>query len=940
MKTLKRLLALFAALPVFFSCFEEEPLPVPVGYIVINPSEIIISVGESAFLSSTVGPLEADNKTVVWSSGDPSVVTVEKGTIYGVAEGTATVTASATDGSGVKGECQVMVSNTGGSPASFRISPDRVEVPAGGGSVEVQVDANIVWTFEIDPSCSDWVKVSDTKAFGTSTLTFTVLPNDDVSAREGVIEFSADSFEESVKIIQYGTEPFIIISSKEFEVGAEGGEISVEVQSNIDVSASVADGADWISETDSPSTGTFRFAIAPNEMPDPRSARIVFSGGDLREELTVTQAKKTILNLLSEDVMVPEAGGYFEVKLESNVDFDLTIDSQWIIETATRGMQDYVLGFIAAELPLDSYERFANLTFTSSDGSVSKSMTVGQREESPAIEFADPVAEAVCLKHFDANGNGSLSEREAAAVTSLYGGIFTNNASLRSFDEFRFFTGVEYIRDGAFWNCTSLKSITLPDGLKALDQNVFWECYALEKIVIPEGVESIGGAAFYSCSALKSIIMPSSLKSIGGSVFTLCSGLEEVEILAPEPPQIRDNTNIFYKASTCYIYVPEQSVSIYKESPYWAIYSPRITCRGHKPSEFFYSSVDYSEDGNIVQLQQASVGRGINIVFMGDGFTDRDVRAGGPLEQTAREFMEQFFVYEPYKTFRNRFNVWLVKVVSENSEFTSPDSHRALSYDSEDGRLTVSTSTVGDYAAKVPRPYEDIPYKICVFFNSKVSLGRNYCYYFSDRCIAMVMDPLQTRPNVINHELGGHGFAHLADEYEENPGTFTDVDALERTQGYGWYLNVDWRNDPGTVRWAHLLADSRFDGEGLGIFEGGYLYSHGIYRPSENSIMRNDWQDNVFFNAPSREMIYKMIMLYSEGPGWTYDYETFVKADEPGHRQAVTIFSGGDISGAPRRKGASPQDMRGFEHDLPPIYTDGRERSVTVFPDGKVRINY
>lgn len=68
------------------------------------------------------------------------------------------------------------------------------------------------------------------------------------------------------------------------------------------------------------------------------------------------------------------------------------------------------------------------------------------------------------------------------------------------------------------------------------------------------------------------------------------------------------------------------------------------------------------------------------------------------------------------------------------------------------------------------------------------------------------------------------------------------------------------------------MNDSRYADEGLGIYEGAYLYVYGAYRPSDTSIMRGDSNVDAF-NAPSREQIYKRVMQLSEGPDWVYDYE-------------------------------------------------------------------
>ena len=87
------------------------------------------------------------------------------------------------------------------------------------------------------------------------------------------------------------------------------------------------------------------------------------------------------------------------------------------------------------------------------------------------------------------------------------------------------------------------------------------------------------------------------------------------------------------------------------------------------------------------------------------------------------------------------------------------------------------------------------------------------------------------------------------------------------------------------TRWAHFAADGRYTGEKLGAYEGGGGFQFGIYRPTENSMMR---YNDMPFNAPSREAIYKNVMKESEGAGWKYDYETFVNFDAKGREQFVS----------------------------------------------------
>ena len=180
---------------------------------------------------------------------------------------------------------------------------------------------------------------------------------------------------------------------------------------------------------------------------------------------------------------------------------------------------------------------------------------------------------------------------------------------------------------------------------------------------------------------------------------------------------------------------------------------------------------------------------------------------------------------------------------------------------------------------------------------------------------------------VLNHELGGHGFGLLLDEYVERTDTFSDIVELDNLQKQGWGANVDWRSDPSEVRWRHLLSDSRYRFEGLGVYEGGYLYPHGIYRATENSMMRfNDTP----YNAPSREQIYKFIMKYSEGDNWVYNYEEFVKADERGRMEAAEELGPWN---SPRRN-AKIQTREEFH--CPPITIDKTVKAVGMDKDGHV----
>ena len=81
-----------------------------------------------------------------------------------------------------------------------------------------------------------------------------------------------------------------------------------------------------------------------------------------------------------------------------------------------------------------------------------------------------------------------------------------------------------------FYSCTSLKSLNLPNGVTKIEADAFSYCSSLESINIPENMSSIGRNAFYACSSLKSINLPNSITIIEEDAFSDCSSLTSISI--------------------------------------------------------------------------------------------------------------------------------------------------------------------------------------------------------------------------------------------------------------------------------------------------------------------------------------------------------------------------------------------------------------------------
>ena len=99
---------------------------------------------------------------------------------------------------------------------------------------------------------------------------------------------------------------------------------------------------------------------------------------------------------------------------------------------------------------------------------------------------------------------------------------------------------VTTIGGSAFYECTSLTSITIPDSVTSIGYGAFRDCTSITSITIPDSVNSIGGGAFADCTSLTSITIGDSVTSIGRFAFLACSSLTAVTFLG-DASKIEDN---------------------------------------------------------------------------------------------------------------------------------------------------------------------------------------------------------------------------------------------------------------------------------------------------------------------------------------------------------------------------------------------------------------
>ena len=512
---------------------------------------------------------------------------------------------------------------------------------------------------------------------------------------------------------------------------------------------------------------------------------------------------------------------------------------------------------------------------------------------------------------------------------------------------------LERIRTCCFYKCQNLKdTLTLPKDLKIIDHGAFEECRQLKAVIIPSNLQEIGYSVFRGCYSLEYIqclgSIPPSLKDdvfygVNKDNITLvvpedaietyrnASGWSEFKRISAYQNFVcrpmRDK--LLNKGHEMTVVLNADEGWTMTHCPSWARVSQTsgtkktelkvtindlvhgvgsrsdsivfmlngkldeeghaITC-SYQLEQYDYG---YEEDSELA-LQQATRGNGkVNIFICGDGYDAKDI-ANGTYLADMRQEMEYFFDVEPYRTYKDYFNVYTGFALSRESGINTTNQWRETKFETilgnscQDGtRLHGRDDIAMTYALEVsPQIAPDGTAAPLVIMLANTDLYEGVTYMWPDNsAVAWCTKSTAPYPNdargIIQHEAGGHGFGKLADEYIyhqayiERCGCLCceHVPELMVMKGLGWARNLSLEGKYGSNEWRQLIFDPHYD-DICDIYEGGFFHARGVYRSEVNSCMNNGVP---YFSTVSRMAIVERIKRYA---GEEFSYEEFVANDK------------------------------------------------------------
>ena len=501
-----------------------------------------------------------------------------------------------------------------------------------------------------------------------------------------------------------------------------------------------------------------------------------------------------------------------------------------------------------------------------------------------------------------------------------------------------------YDSEGVFTDCSRLSgTITLPKNVARIPKSCFRRCSMLTGLVIPAATVVLDKYCFAGCSNLNSIVcegeeppfvvdgafdgvpkdnftveVPAGCvekyrNAIGWSEFKriaeysnfVCRPAQAQALNAAHSEQLTLNADGDWTVASKPDWIMLSATSGSGKTSLSLAFQPLAKGAGNRTGEIVFqmehdgktvstscavAQYDYQYDEDYcLQLQMHKKGRGIDIVFVGDGWDGASISDGSYLDLVEYQ-TECFFAIEPYRWMREYFNVYVTFPLSQekgvntmshyvNNRFGTLQGWSSLIQGSQVGctstQLIMETDEVQDYVLeKTPVVQDNLWRTLVIAVPNSSDYEGNTVFENSGMAISICPPSEQAYPRdtrgTIQHEAGGHGFGKLGDEMiSRNAFAPNSVKQLiEDMHGRGWFDNLASTGKLHDVPWAQFIFDPDYSNY-VDVYEGGYGYTRGVYRPEANSCMN---YGIPYYNTPSRLSIYKRIKNYAGDSWWMGEF--------------------------------------------------------------------
>ena len=234
------------------------------------------------------------------------------------------------------------------------VTKNKFDIPQEGGDFTIEIQSNISYEIQIDSDSQSWIsEAPQSKALTTYTHTFSVESNPNTTKRDGSIEIIGSNGKTETVNIYQAQKDELVLSKSEETVPAKGGEVRVQLRSNVDYEVIMPENNDWVEQIQSDKADELIFNVKPNSETMTRDAKITIKdkNSDLSQIFTIVQVVGSII--LEETYFeVSASGDTLDVIFTPDVDYEIIMDetnSSWIsydLETLDDSYQHHLTVYV------------------------------------------------------------------------------------------------------------------------------------------------------------------------------------------------------------------------------------------------------------------------------------------------------------------------------------------------------------------------------------------------------------------------------------------------------------------------------------------------------------------------------------------------------------------------------------------------------------------